>query len=80
MHLILFAIGVALAFAGVVLIRYAMPVEDVAQAAQFTSGFVMHVGGLIVIALAAAVRILSRIAERLEIQPLPLPPLPPESA
>jgi hypothetical protein len=75
MHLILFAIGAALAVAGVVMVRYAMPVEDVAQGAHFTSGFVMHVGGLIVIALAAAVRVLNRIAERLEIQPLPVPPV-----
>jgi hypothetical protein len=33
------------------------------------------VGGLILTGLAAAVRSLSRIAERLEIQPLPLPPV-----
>jgi hypothetical protein len=33
------------------------------------------VGALIIAALAAAVRTVSRIAERLEIQPLPLPPV-----
>jgi hypothetical protein len=75
MHLILFAIGAALAVVGIVLIRYGMPVADVGAAAIFTSGIVMHVGGLIVIALAAAVRGLTRIAERLEIQPLPVPPV-----
>ena len=36
---------------------------------------VAFVGGLILIGLAAAVRTLGRIAERLEIQPLPLPPV-----
>ena len=75
MHLILFLVGIVVAFAGAVLVLYAVPVLDVAAAALFCSGIVALVGGLILIALAAAVRNLNRIAERLEIQPLPLPPI-----
>jgi hypothetical protein len=75
MYLILFLVGIVLAFAGAVLIRYAVPVIDPGAGALFTSGVVALVGGLILIGLAAAVRALSRIAERLEIQPLPLPPV-----
>ena len=75
MYLILFLVGIVLAFAGAVLIRYAVPVIDAGAGALFTSGIVAFVGGLILMGLAAAVRSLSRIAERLEIQPLPLPPV-----
>ena len=75
MYLILFLVGVVLAFAGAVLIRYAVPVVDAVAGALFTSGIVAFVGGLILMGLAAAVRTLGRIAERLEIQPLPLPPV-----
>ena len=75
MHLILFLLGIIMAFAGAVSVLYAVPVLDIAAAALFCSGIVAIVGGLILIALAAAVRSLSRIAERLEIQPLPLPPI-----
>ena len=75
MHLILFLVGAVLAVAGVALLRLAVPVADVAEAALFSSAIVMLVGGLIIVALGAAVRTLERIAERLEIQPLPLPPV-----
>lgn len=75
MHLLLLLVGLALAAAGVAMLRYAVPIEDAAGAALFTSGVVAIVGALIVLALAAAVRNLDRIAERLEIQPLPLPPI-----
>ena len=75
MYLILFLVGIVLAFAGAVLIRYAVPVVDAGAAALFTSGIVAFVGGLVLMGLAAAVRTLDRIAERLEIQPLPLPPV-----
>jgi hypothetical protein len=75
MHLILFLIALVLAFAGVVLLLYSVPVIDVAAAALFTSGVVATVGGFVLAGLAAAVRSLSRIAERLEIQPLPVPPV-----
>jgi hypothetical protein len=57
------------------MLGYAMPVEDVAGSALFASGVMAIVGALIIAALAVAVRILGRIAERLEIQPLPVPPL-----
>jgi energy-converting hydrogenase Eha subunit C len=75
MHLLLLLLGIVLAAAGAAMVRYAVPVEDVAGAALFTSGMVAIVGALIVVSIAVAVRKLGRIAERLEIQPLPLPPI-----
>jgi len=75
MHLILLLMGAVLAAAGAAMLRYAVPVEDVAGAALFTSGVVAIVGALILAGLAAAVRSLARIAERLHIQPLPVPPV-----
>ena len=75
MYLVLLLVGLVVATAGVALLRYAVPVEDFAGAALFISGVVALVGALIIGALAVAVQVLSRIAERLEIQPLPLPPV-----
>jgi len=75
MDLILFLVGVVVTFAGAALIRYAVPVTEPITDALFTSGIVAFVGGLILIGLAALVRSLSRIAKRLDIQPLPLPPV-----
>jgi len=75
MHLVLFLVGIVLAFAGAVLIRYSVPVVDAGAGALFSSGAMAIMGGLILMGLAAAVRALNRIAERLEIQPLPLPPV-----
>src|SRR5205807_9766038 len=73
--LLLLLLGAVLAAAGVAMLRYAGPVEDVAGAALFTSGVVAIVGALILAGLAMAVRSLGRIAERLNIQPLPVPPV-----
>jgi len=75
MYLVLAFVALVVAAAGVALLRYAVPVEDLAGSALFVSGVVAIVGALIIAALGAAVRTLSRIAERLEIQPLPLPPV-----
>ncbi|TMI99373.1 MAG: hypothetical protein E6G97_22535 [Alphaproteobacteria bacterium] len=75
MHLLLLLLCAVLAAAGTAMLRYAVPVEDVAGAALFTSGVVAIVGALILAGLAAAVRSLARIAERLHIQPLPVPPV-----
>jgi hypothetical protein len=75
MHLILLFMSAILAAAGVAMVRYAVPMEDVAGAALFTSGVVAIVGALILAAIAAAVRSLGQIAERLHIQPLPVPPV-----
>lgn len=75
MYLVLLFVGLVVAAAGVALLGYAVPVEDLAGAALFVSGVVAIVGALIIAALGVAVRTLSRIAERLEIQPLPLPPV-----
>src|SRR4051794_38012136 len=75
MHLVLLLLCAVLAAAGLAMLRYAVPVEDVAGAALFTSGVVAIVGAVVVAAVAAAVRSLGQIAERLHIQPLPVPPV-----
>jgi hypothetical protein len=65
-----------LAFAGAVLIyTVPVPVVDAGGAALFGSGALAMVGGLVLMGLAAVVRVLNRIAERLEIAPLPVPPV-----
>lgn len=73
MHLLLLAIGALVTAVGAVMLAFSVPLTDPAGVALFTSGMVAVVGGLILIGLSAAVRNLSRIAERLDIQPLPLP-------
>jgi hypothetical protein len=76
MHVVLFLVGVVLAFAGAALVYMVpVPVVDPGAGALFSSGAFAMVGGLILIGLAAVVRVLNRIAERLEIHPLPLPPV-----
>ena len=75
MHLLLLLVGVVLAAAGVAMMRYGLPIEDMSNVALFISGVTAIVGALIVGALAVVARNLGRIAERLEIQPLPLPPI-----
>ena len=73
MHLLLLAIGVLVTAVGVVMLAFSVPLTDLAGVALFTSGMIAAVGGFILIGLSAAVRSLSRIAERFDIQPLPLP-------
>jgi hypothetical protein len=73
--LLLLLLCAMLVAAGLAMLRYALPVEDVAGAALFTSGVVAIVGAVVVAAVAAAVRSLGQIAERLHIQPLPVPPV-----
>src|ERR1041385_5390956 len=75
MHLLLLLVGVVLAAAGVAMMRYGLPIEGMSNVALFISGVTAIVGALIVGALAVVARNLDRIAERLEIQPLPLPPV-----
>ena len=75
MYLILFLVGIVLAFAGALLVHSSVPVEDIPRAALFNSGIIAIVGGLILMALAVVVRGVGRIAERFEMQPLPLPPV-----
>jgi len=75
MHLLLILVGVVLAAAGVAMTRTAMPIEEMSSVALFISGVVAIVGALIIAALAVVARNLGRIAERLEIQPLPVPPI-----
>lgn len=75
MYLILLLVGVVLAAVGAALMRYALPIEEMSSVALFVSGVVAIVGALVIGALAVVARSLSRIAERMEIQPLPLPPV-----
>src|SRR6478672_7809517 len=75
MHLLLVFVGVVLAAAGIAMMRYAVPIEEMSSVALFISGVVAIVGALLIGALAVLARNLARIAERLEIQPLPLPPV-----
>src|SRR4051794_27729450 len=75
MYLLLVLVSVALAAAGVAMMRYAVPIEEMSSVALFVSGIVALVGALVIGALAVVARTLGRIAERLEIQPLPLPPV-----
>jgi hypothetical protein len=75
MYLLLLLVGVVLAASGVAMMRYAVPIEEMSSVALFVSGVVAIVGALVIGALAVVARSLSRIAERLEIQPLPLPPV-----
>jgi hypothetical protein len=77
MHLILVLVGTVLAFAGALLVLYAVPVIDVAAAALFISGIFAIVGALILFALAVLARGIDRIAERLEVQPSSAPSVPP---
>ena len=64
-----------MAFAGALLVLYAVPVIDAAAAALFTSGIFAIVGALILFGLAMVARGIDRIAERLEVQPLSVPPV-----
>src|SRR3954447_14960490 len=73
MHVLLLALGALVTAIGAVMLAFSVPLVDAAGVALFTSGATAVVGGLILIGLAAAVRSLSRIAERLDIQPMPLP-------
>jgi len=75
MYLLLLLVGVVLAAAGVAMMRYAVPIEEFSSVALFVSGVVAIVGALVIGSLAVVARTLGRIAERLEIQPLPLPPV-----
>ena len=75
MYLLLLLVGGVLAAAGVAMMRYAVPIEEFSSVALFVSGVVAIVGALVIGALAVVARTLGRIAERLEIQPLPLPPV-----
>jgi hypothetical protein len=75
MYLLLLLVGVVLAAAGVALIRSGLPIEEMSNVALFISGVTAIVGALVIAALAVVARNLGRIAERLEIQPLPLPPI-----
>jgi hypothetical protein len=75
MYLILFFVGIVLAFAGALLVRYGVPVVDAASSALFMSGILAFVGGVVMVGLSVVVRTLGRIAERLEMQPVPVPPI-----
>src|SRR3954452_875631 len=75
MYLLLVLVAVVLAAAGVAMMRYAVPIEEMSNVALFVSGIVALVGALVIGALAVVARTLGRLAERLEFRPLPLPPV-----
>ncbi len=75
MHVILYAVGALVTLVGGALVRFGLPLDEYGNSPLLVSGTVALVGGLILIALATAARSLARIAERLDIQPLPLPPM-----
>jgi hypothetical protein len=75
MHAILLVIGAFMAIVGIVLIRYGVPLDEYGNSPLLMSGMVALVGGCLLMGLFLVVRTLSRIAERLEIQPMPLPPI-----
>ena len=75
MYLILLAAGVLAVLTGVVMFGSALPVENVRTSALLISGVVALVGGMGLCGLGLALRVLNRIAERLEMQPLPVPPI-----
>ena len=77
MHLLLLAIGVLVTAVGVVMLAFSVPLTDSAGVALFTSGTIAAVGGFILIGLSAALRSLSRIAERFDMQPFPPPAMMP---
>jgi hypothetical protein len=73
MHLLLLALGVLVTAVGAVMLAFSVPLTDLAGVALFTSGMIAAVGGFILIGVSAVVRGLNQIAERLDIQPLPMP-------
>jgi hypothetical protein len=75
MYLLLLLVGGVLAAVGIAMMGYAVPVEESFSIAMFVSGMVAIVGALVIAALSVVARSLGRIAERLEIEPLPLPPV-----
>jgi hypothetical protein len=75
MYVILLAIGVFVAIIGATLIRYGVPLDEYGNSPLLVAGMVALVGGLIVISLSLVVRSLKRVSERLDIQPMPLPPI-----
>jgi hypothetical protein len=75
MHVILLGVGVFMAIVGAVLIRYGVPLDEYGNSPLLMSGMVALTGGMLLIGLFMVARNLSRIAERLEIQPMPLPPM-----
>jgi hypothetical protein len=74
MHFVLLLVAGVLAATGIVMVRYALPIDEMSSVALFTSGAMAIVGALVIGALTVVARNLARIAERLEIQPLPVPP------
>jgi hypothetical protein len=64
-----------MAIAGAVLMRYGVPLDEYGNSPLLMSGMVAFTGGLLLVGLFMVARNLNRIAERLEIQPMPLPPM-----
>jgi hypothetical protein len=72
MHVILLALGLIMALAGITLVGFGMATNAVALGnTLIVAGTTAAVGGLILIGLASAIRQLRRIAQALEARPLP---------
>jgi hypothetical protein len=72
MHVILLALGLVIALAGLALIGLGIPNNAAAPGNTFIiSGAIALVGGLVLIGLASAIRQLRRIAQLLEARPVP---------
>jgi hypothetical protein len=72
MHVILLALGLVIALAGLALIGLGIPNNTTAPGSTFiVSGTVALVGGLVLTGLASAIRQLRRIAQLLEARPVP---------
>jgi hypothetical protein len=72
MHLVLLALGVAVALLGLVLVVLALPVDTVTLGnTLLLAGTVAIVGSLILMSIASAIRQLRRIAQALEARPAP---------
>jgi len=72
MHVILLALGLVIALAGLALIGLGIPNNTAVPGSTFiVSGTVALVGGLVRTGLASAIRQLRRIAQLLEARPVP---------
>ncbi|MGA2129391.1 MAG: hypothetical protein ABSG76_24935 [Xanthobacteraceae bacterium] len=81
MHVILLALGIAAIAAGGVMLGFGIAISEFGLGnALIMAGTTAVIGGLIVVALAIAVRLLTRIATRLEAtEPAPAPVVTPDA-
>ncbi len=77
MSVILFALGVLIAGAGLITIGFGFPINDFnADKPWIIAGTTALIGGLVLVGLSAAVQQLTRIADALRMRPVPRPTRP----